>query len=509
MIGIRKIFAAAAIAAFGILSGCTEEKQDPEKPLSSDAITLSMNTVSVPEDGGKAEVTVTSSGDWRMTGGADWSVPSCAEGHDGDVITFEIAPNDTDADREVKYKIFTGSAVAELTIRNVAGYVMSLVSDKENDMSVDGGTVYVRLSTNIPAEELDLAYSENGEQWITCEKRTDVFGTAVLTLNVAANPYYEVRSSVLTISGHDLSSDISFSQGQTDYLSVSGAEEPKSFSDAPAEFDLTVSYNVEYEISGLPEWISWTRNNTVEDAENPGLSIDYITFNVEASDTPMRNATFTISDPAGTASFTVSVSQLREGIQTGIIPDRNMRQALADKKWIELIDPTNNSTEVIIKSEEEIREIDKYYYYIFNVSSADCSSIEGVEYFTWVTNINLYGNPNLKEADLSGLHNVTVVQPMNCNNIERIDCGDNSCTISLGGSYSSKLLTITGTNVSAITGNDPYASGPASFDITGCPNMKTINLTGRSGINAIYLTSSQKESVIITPDTIECIVKDN
>ena len=146
MIGIRKIFAAAAIAAFGILSGCTEEKQDPEKPLSSDAITLSMNTVSVPEDGGKAEVTVTSSGDWRMTGGADWSVPSCAEGHDGDVITFEIAPNDTDADREVKYKIFTGSAVAELTIRNVAGYVMSLVSDKENDMSVDGGTVYVMCS---------------------------------------------------------------------------------------------------------------------------------------------------------------------------------------------------------------------------------------------------------------------------------------------------------------------------------------------------------------------------
>ena len=509
MIGIRKIFAAAAIAAFGILSGCTEEKQDPEKPLSSDAITLSMNTVSVPEDGGKAEVTVTSSGDWRMTGGADWSVPSCAEGHDGDVITFEIAPNDTDADREVKYKIFTGSAVAELTIRNVAGYVMRLVSDKENDMSVDGGTVYVRLSTNIPAEELDLAYSENGEQWITCKKRTDVFGTAVLTLNVAANPYYEVRSSVLTISGHDLYSDISFSQGQTDYLSVSGAEEPKSFSDAAAEFDLTVSYNVEYEISGLPEWISWTRNNTVEDAENPGLSIDYITFNVEASDTPMRNATFTISDPAGTASFTVSVSQLREGIQTGIIPDRNMRQALADKKWIELIDPTNNSNEVIIKSEDEIRKIPgEYYPDIFNVAGADCESIEGVENFPWVTNINLNNNPRLKKVDISRLHNVTTVQPMNCKTIEEIICGDNNCTVSFycdvySSPYSTELVTISGENVHTISGS--ATTGIKALDITQCPGIKSVSM---SSLDMIYVTAAQKENVSFSlPGNTEYIIK--
>ena len=91
---MKKIFMMLTAASLMFMGGCTEEKQDPDAEQPSDTVFLSQETVSVDNSGGLAEVVVTSSGDWRMSGGAEWSVPSAVEGKSGDKITFEIAPND-------------------------------------------------------------------------------------------------------------------------------------------------------------------------------------------------------------------------------------------------------------------------------------------------------------------------------------------------------------------------------------------------------------------------------
>lgn len=488
---MKKIIIAIAICSFGALYGCTEEKQNPETVV-SDTISLSEEVTSVGNEGGSVEIEVTSSGDWRLTGNADWVHPSAVEGVSGDKVTFGVDANATDSDREARYKFFTGSAVAELVIRNVAGYVMSLMSQQENSVPVDGGTVYVKLDTNIPSSEMELSFTEDGGSWIKCIGRTDVFGTAVLELSVSPNTIYTERASELTVSAHSLFSTVSISQAQVDYLYVD--ETPLSFKEDGGQFFLNVSHNVEYKVS-CPEWITYGEPSVSEDSENPGVIIDRYEFDVAGLQLPVRTGTVTVSDLSGKTTFTVNVSQLNENANTGNIPDRNLRSALATKGWITLIDPENESEEVVIKTLEEIKSID-YYYDIFNIADAGCKSIEGIEYFPWVSNLNLAGNTELKDVDLSGLENVISLQLNRCSGIETVNCGNNGCAIDLEGNYSAKQLTVSGA-AKSINGRgyswNQY-SGPEILDITGCTGITSINVSYRN-ITTIYVTAAQKQAI--------------
>ena len=145
---------------------------------------------------------------------------------------------------------------------------------------------------------------------------------------------------------------------------------------------------------------------------------------------------------------------------------------------------------------------------LFNVAGADCESIEGVENFPWVTNINLNNNPRLKKVDISRLHNVTTVQPMNCKTIEEIICGDNNCTVSFycdvySSPYSTELVTISGENVHTISGS--ATTGIKALDITQCPGIKSVSM---SSLDMIYVTAAQKENVSFSlPGNTEYIIK--
>lgn len=524
---MKKIFMMLTAASLMFMGGCTEEKQDPDAEQPSDTVFLSQETVSVDNSGGPAEVVVTSSGDWRMSGGAEWSVPSAVEGKSGDKITFEIAPNDTDADREARYKIFTGSAVAELTIRNVAGYVMELTSDAGNSLTVEESVVYIRLKTNIPADELDLSFTDRGNEWISCESTTEVFGTVVMKMKVLANPGYAPRSSVLTISGHDLSATVDFSQDQVDLLSVPEDDLLHEFDENGGSFSISVSHNIGYTVGELPEWIQQDGEIvSSDDRDNPGLKTDIISYKVLESDEPMRNCTIVIKDDVdGTMSFNVGVSQLNESIETGTIPDRNLRIFLESDGWIEFIDPANNSDQVIINPEDVIDSESDYYpmfYPQIDYAAADIQSMQGIEYFPNITSVNVSNNARLAVVDISGLHNVTgLVQVQGCSILETVLFGDNTGSLYMSNAtFDAECITVTGTAITTITaqGAASYVSysGPAALDISGCPAMATVDLAKRYGVKTIYLTAEQKSayesgSLTITFDAdrspVELVVK--
>lgn len=499
---MKKIYAMLALASFLAIGSCTEEKQDPEVVLPSDTISLSQETVSVDNIGGTVSVEVTSSGDWRMSGGAEWVTPSADEGKTGDMISFEVAPNDTDADREAVYKIFTGSAVAELTIRNVAGYVMELVSTASNSATVEAETFYVKIRTNIPVEELDMTFTEDGSGWITCESATDVFGTAVLEMSVAENTGYAPRSSRLTVSGHELSVNVDFSQAQVDWLNVPDEDLVHEFDENGGSFSISIYHNIGYTISELPEWIQQDGEiASSDDPDNPGLKIDVVKYTVPSSAEPMRNHTITIKDDVdGSMAFNVGISQLNESIETGTIPDKNLRTFLEADGWIEFIDPANNSEQVIINSEDVIKSESSYYpmfYPQINYSTADIASMQGIEYFPNINAVNVSNNTRLATVDISGLHKVTgLVQVYGCTILETVLFGDNTGTLYMSnGNYSAECITVSGTAITYINaqgGSYSAYSGPAAFDITGCPAMTKIDLTSRYGVEKIYLTQAQK-----------------
>lgn len=110
---MKKIFI-AFVAVACALSACSDD--DTADDLSRATISITPDAIPAGPDGTTTQVTVTSSGDWRLAGVCDWVHPSAEAGKSGDVVTFTIDPNTSEESREAAFKFFTGSAVAPLKI---------------------------------------------------------------------------------------------------------------------------------------------------------------------------------------------------------------------------------------------------------------------------------------------------------------------------------------------------------------------------------------------------------
>ena len=133
---MKKILLAIVCMVSG-LCGCSES--DSDNGPKGDSISLSKDLISLDFEGGTDEIVVTSSGDWRMSGTSTWAHPSVTEGKSGDTVVFTIDPNATDRNLQSEFKLFTGSAVARLTVTCGEGYVLSLDSDAAVSVLQSGG----------------------------------------------------------------------------------------------------------------------------------------------------------------------------------------------------------------------------------------------------------------------------------------------------------------------------------------------------------------------------------
>lgn len=154
---MKKIFI-AFVAVACALSACSDD--DTADDLSRATISITPDAIPAGPDGTTTQVTVTSSGDWRLAGVCDWVHPSAEAGKSGDVVTFTIDPNTSEESREAAFKFFTGSAVAPLKIVSEAGYSLTLLSEENMTVEALSTDIQVKLHTNIP--ELAVAFSDGG-----------------------------------------------------------------------------------------------------------------------------------------------------------------------------------------------------------------------------------------------------------------------------------------------------------------------------------------------------------
>lgn len=161
-------------------------------------ISLSTNTIQADKNGGDVTVTVTSSGDWRLSGACDWAHPSVTSGKDGDVVTFTIDPNTADEKRIAIFKFFTGSVVVPLQVETFPDYILDLLSDDNLSISKEENLVQIQLNTNI-AEPL-ITCSEGSEEWLKFDRRSDFGGKVILSFKAVTNVTYKDRSATITIS---------------------------------------------------------------------------------------------------------------------------------------------------------------------------------------------------------------------------------------------------------------------------------------------------------------------
>lgn len=468
------------------LWGCSESETENLQP--TDSIELSKDLIALGFEGGTDEIVVTSTGDWRLAGSSTWVHPSVTEGRSGDAILFTVDPNVTDRNLQSEFKIFTGSAVARLTVTCGEGYVLSLDSDEAVAMSRDGGEFAVRLNTNIPADELTCHFTDEGGDWISSGESMDVFGDLVMQFTMAENAGYSDRSSRLTISGHDLSIEVAVSQAALDYLNVK-CEKIYEFEDmSAASFTVEVEHNIDYTVS-VPDWI------TYEKIETRALTTDVLQFNV-AEGTSTRLADVVIADAEKQYEFKFSVRQFAPGAQIISIPDAGFRKKLSENGWIAMLD--ENSPEVILYDYETIKKND-WYPDILRVNGAGIKSLEGIEHFTWVTQCNLNGNSELEKVDISALTKVATIDVSGDAMLSEIICGENACKINWGERIGVSDVTITG-GVTSINLTAYYISGDQlkTMDVSGCPNLSLINARGRDQLTTIYITAEQEGMIALT-----------
>lgn len=490
---MKKILLAIICMVSG-LCGCSDS--DSGSVQQTDSIALSKELISLGFEGGTDEVVVTSSGDWRMSGSSAWAHPSVTEGKSGDTIVFTIDPNASDSNLQSEFKIFTGSAVARLTVTCGEGYVLSLSSDAEVSVMQAGGEFAVRLTTNIPQEDLTCTFADGGDSWIGDVEYADVFGDLLLTFTVSENNDYSIRSSVLSITGHDLSVDVAVSQQQTDFLDVLGEKVFEFESLEATSFRVDVESNIEYTVT-TPEWITYEKTPATR-----ALSTDRLTFYVgEGMDT--RSGNVVIADADKRFEYSIAVRQIAPGIQMITIPDKNFRLKLRDNGWIKVVD--EDASEVIPVDLEEIKKND-YYYDILRVNGADIESVEGIDNFPWITQCNLNTN-NLTTVDISGLELVKTLNVGGNALLSEIICGSNACTINHDTRFDISLLTLSGC-ITSINLTAYYLSGDQlkELDVTQCPDLTSINGKGRN-LTTIYITAEQQGRITLSNSSAEFVVR--
>lgn len=477
---MKKIFI-AFVAMACALSACSDD--DTADDLSRAAISITPEAIPAGLDGTTAQVTVTSSGDWRLAGVCDWAHPSTVSGKSGDVVTFTIDPNTSEDSREATFKFFTGAAVAPLKITTEPGHSLILISEENMTVEAPGGDIRIKMRTNIA--ELTCSFSDGGDKWITVGERTEAFGNTVLDFTVAENPDYDDRSSVLTIAGEGQSFEVAITQRQVDALNVD--ETPLVFDLAARDIAVDVSTNVDYKVTIDGNWITRL-------PETRGLVSNTLKFHL-AQGTSSRVGTITISG----ADFKkiVTVYQIDPNAEPVSIPDEVFRDKLVELGYLLKIDGGYVLTDNGLNATSFIYESDY----------DEIMSLEGIEMFPNLETIDVSYN-KLTRIDISKLKKVKDLN-LNNNGLSEIILGDNAVeSLSLSSLYHTKpgssydyvmptSLVVSGTYLKQL--NLKYTPSwfqsydqLATIDVSECPALETLNAKRSLGVlKTIYLKEGQ------------------
>ena len=160
------LFAAAAVLA---LFSCNNKQQmEAPKP---DAIEVTPRSATFGEQGGTADVIVTSNADWTLEAeqAYTWVTTSKAEGQDGDIVTFTVEPNLVE-DLQANFTFKSGIATATFTVFSYAGEAPALELKSEATLSLgyEAEQVEILVSTNHNHyRDIECTLSEGAAEWLT------------------------------------------------------------------------------------------------------------------------------------------------------------------------------------------------------------------------------------------------------------------------------------------------------------------------------------------------------
>lgn len=472
---MKKIFLVFVVVACAF-SACSDD--DTADDFSRATISITPEAIPVGSDGTTRQVTVTSSGDWRLAGVCDWVHPSAEAGKSGDVVTFTIDPNTTEESRKAVFKFFTGSAVAPLKIISEAGNTLTLLSEERVSCEAQGADIQVKVHTNI--SELSCTFSEDGEDWISFVGRKDTFGNTFLNFTVGENTGYDDRKTVLTISGLGQSIDITLTQNRVYAIDIE--DTALEFDLAERSFSVDVNANVDYSVTIANDWIT-------QMPQTRGLESKTLTFHLEAAPVSRRGE-ITIEG----AGITKVISVVQKDPNAAIVtfPDENFMNWLSEQGWIVAFGASSG-----IVTEKGVAATRLSYTPGWN-SKIKWKSIDGVEYFPNLETISVSSN-DLTKIDISKLKKVKSLVVSGNNNLAEIHLGDNPIeTLNPFGFYGycyAGKFTLSGTKLTSLDLSmyDFYQSYDkiTEIDVSGCPALRVLKCDRGAKVTKLYLKRGQ------------------
>lgn len=456
------------------------------------SLDLSTETVEAGSEGGVYEVTVTSAEKWSVSGSSEWCTLSPTEGKSGDKITVTVLANDTEKVRTAEFKVTSGTVKKTLTVISTPVYYMILSDPASGEKAFDsaGGKFNVVLHTNISAEDISCSI-DGGDGWVSARQSVTTSSGVTYEVSVSSNEGYVSRSSSLTFSAEGAEQvAVTISQAQNNYVKVTDpASGEYALSTDAADISIIVRTNL-YSLLSVtkPEWITSEGEPELVSQDN-GLSDYRYRFNVTPS-SGSRTGNILFKYEQFEAS--VKVTQTSDDAASAVIPDQTFRKYLYDKGYI--ISADNEQVE--LTADGEAATSFDFSSYTYN----KITSLEGIEAFANLTEINLSNCNSIPVVDISGLHKVSSLLMGNCGYTETIALGDNPVSTFSYGWYTDvyvQTVVISGTALESLDVTNAYPSFGdvwSVLDVTGCPALKSIS-SQRSTSLLIYVTQEQKDSI--------------
>ncbi len=258
---MKKILVALATAL--ALVGC-QEKPAPA-PEVKDSIEIEPSSKTISAEGGNVKVMVTSSGEWTLEAKAEygWVSASADKGVDGDVVTFNVDPNET-LDNLVSEWTFTcGEAVAEfkLTLKGLEKLPASITLNSEENLVLDynkGEFTVLLHSDDIEYRDIKVTLG-NENSWLkyVTSLAGDEEGDAKIIFSYNALEGLDDLRETITFSAEDVETPVVVNVVQ-EAKHVLSTE--KEFYTVPVEgktVEIPVTANVEYSITVSAEGNGW------------------------------------------------------------------------------------------------------------------------------------------------------------------------------------------------------------------------------------------------------------
>lgn len=489
-------------------TGCSDDN-GAEAPVPSDTLELSAETLAFDADGsvleGGNEVTVTSSGEWRLGGRQLWCQPSSEQGVSGQTVTFSVEPN---TDAQVRKETFTfmcGGEERRLVVTQEAASEFELGSDSF-ELAAEGGEFKLRLESSSEA-----SWRFDGEvDWIhQVETRASLsFFYFTADANTTGNRR-EARIVVSNAEGDERTVTVHQERNLVLEVTETSFEVPVE----GAEIRVHVRSNLAFRVEPSVEWIV-LQTSPVQSDE---LHEQELVFTVESTEELFRSGIINITTDNASINAEISVVQGErpQGIE---FPDATFRNILVSAGYITVLD----GAECLLTETGEAATM------LPNLYGMGISSLKGIEAFKNLTTLEpngIYDNP-IRELDLSGNLNLTTIAYKNFMNawrsyvtnapLEVLKIGDAPITdgrvviLSLCSAApyyaASTSLTLSGNSVKILDMSSLPSSDKVEWvDVTGCPNIESISVMSYYSLKTLYVTAEQKSAIdagsIVVSDT--------